>query len=33
LNIIFTDPNYGWNQDWPGVQALELPNAIYYFES
>lgn len=29
-NILFTDPTYGWFK-WPGVQAPELPNAIYHF--
>ena len=30
-NIYFTDPTYGWNQKWPGVQEPELPNGIYCF--
>jgi len=29
-NIIFTDPTYGWYK-WPGVQAPELPTAVYHF--
>ncbi|KAF2161480.1 hypothetical protein M409DRAFT_28209 [Zasmidium cellare ATCC 36951] len=30
-NMYFTDPTYGLAQNWPGVQAPELPNAIYRF--
>lgn len=29
-NILFTDPTYGWFK-WPGVQAPELPKAVYHF--
>lgn len=32
-NIYFTDPTYGWAQQWPGVQQPELPNAIYHFDT
>ncbi|KAK4505439.1 hypothetical protein PRZ48_003402 [Zasmidium cellare] len=31
-NMYFTDPTYGIAQNWPGVQAPELPNAIYRFD-
>lgn len=30
-NIWFTDPAYGWTSSWPGVEAPQLPNAIYAF--
>lgn len=30
-NILFTDPTYGWHTPWPGVEAPELPNAVYHF--
>ncbi|EME85711.1 uncharacterized protein MYCFIDRAFT_119346, partial [Pseudocercospora fijiensis CIRAD86] len=30
-SIIFTDPTYGQDNAWPGVQASELPMAIYRF--
>lgn len=29
--MYFTDPTYGLAQNWPGVKAPELPNAIYRF--
>lgn len=32
-NIWFTDPAYGWYSAWEGVQAPELPNAVYHFNS
>ncbi|KAJ5945623.1 hypothetical protein N7454_002462 [Penicillium verhagenii] len=32
-NIWFTDPPYGWSQDFPSVQAPELPNGIYFFNT
>ncbi|CAK3809746.1 Hypothetical predicted protein [Lecanosticta acicola] len=31
-HLYFTDPTYGSDQSWPGVQAPELPNAIYRFD-
>ncbi|KAF7194464.1 Gluconolactonase [Pseudocercospora fuligena] len=30
-SILFTDPTYGQDSAWPGVQASELPMAIYRF--
>ena len=32
-NILFTDPDYGWVNGWPGVKEPELPNAIYHFDT
>ena len=32
-NIWFTDPPYGWNQGFSGVQPPELPNGIYFFNT
>ncbi|KAJ5106767.1 hypothetical protein N7456_003442 [Penicillium angulare] len=32
-NIWFTDPPYGWYQGFPDVQAPELPNGIYFFNT
>lgn len=32
-NFWFTDPVYGWYNSWQGVQAPELPNTIYFFNS
>ncbi|KAJ5654240.1 hypothetical protein N7490_001243 [Penicillium lividum] len=32
-NIWFTDPPYGWAQGFPEVQAPELPNGIYFFNT
>lgn len=32
-HILFTDPNYGWAQDWPGVGPPELPTAVYHFNT
>lgn len=32
-NLWFTDPAYGWYNDWPGVQPPELPNSIYFFNT
>lgn len=32
-NIWFTDPPYGWYQGFPDVQAPELPNGIYHFNT
>ena len=31
-NMYFTDPTYGWDQSWGGVQQPELPRAIYKFD-
>ncbi|KAK6396825.1 hypothetical protein LTR65_008723 [Meristemomyces frigidus] len=32
-NIYFTDPPYGFVQQWPGVQEPELPSAVYHFDT
>lgn len=32
-HILFTDPNYGWYQAWPGVGPPELPTTIYHFNT
>ena len=32
-NILFTDPPYGWAQSWPGIEAPELPSALYHFDT
>jgi sugar lactone lactonase YvrE len=29
--ILFTDPDYGWAQQWPGVGPPEIPNGVYHF--
>lgn len=33
FNLYFTDPTYGYQHKWSGVQEPELPNAIYKFNT
>lgn len=32
-SLLFTDPPYGWFQDWPSVQPPEVHPAIYHFDT
>ncbi|ETN40658.1 uncharacterized protein HMPREF1541_04937 [Cyphellophora europaea CBS 101466] len=30
-DVLFTDPDYGWAQGWPGVGPPQLPNGVYRY--